>query len=224
MKEKKSVVSKKPIGVLVFPGTQCDQDVMNALEGVNHPAKKVWHTDRFSPKDYSAFVLPGGFSYGDYLRAGALSAHSPAMQDIHKASKEGWPILGICNGFQILCEAGLLEGVLRINKTLRFIDKWVDLELCHSCQVWGGNRIAKAVRIPIAHQEGCFYIDEDGIKKLEDQEQIWWKYRNNPNGSVGNIAGVMNEKKNVAGLMPHPERAMAEWMGSSDGALFFKYL
>ncbi len=223
---KKSIVSKKPVGVLVFPGTQCDQDVLKALESVNQPAKKIWHTDRFSPKDYSAFVLPGGFSYGDYLRAGALSAHSPAMQDIHKVAQEGWPVLGICNGFQILCEAGLLKGVLKINKSLRFIDEWVELELCHSCQEWGGGNgmTKKTIRIPIAHKEGCFYIDEDGIKQLEDQEQIWWKYKNNPNGSVGSIAGVMNEKKNVAGLMPHPERAMAEWMGSSDGTLFFKDL
>ncbi len=219
-----SKIRKKPIGVLVFPGTQCDQDVIQALKGLNYPVRKMWYTEFFAPKDYSAFILPGGFSYGDYLRAGALAGHSPAMRDIHKAAKQGWPILGICNGFQILCEAGLLEGVLRINKSLRFIDDWVELELCHSCRVWGGDEMAKVVCIPIAHKEGSFYIDSDGVKKLEDRGQIWWRYRNNPNGSVGNIAGIMNEKKNVAGLMPHPERAMAEWMGSSDGALFFNFL
>ena len=107
----------------------------------------------------------------------------------------GKPVLGICNGFQILCEAGLLEGTLQINKGLRFIDEWVELELCHSCSVWGGDQMHKTLRIPIAHREGRFYASEDQIKKLEDQEQLWWKYRNNPNGSVKNVAGIMNEKK-----------------------------
>ena len=214
----------KPVAVLNFPGTQCDEDIVKALKSMNCSVEKIWYADHFSPRDYSAFILPGGFSYGDYLRAGALAAHSPAMQNIHLAAQEGRPVLGICNGFQILCEAGLLKGTLQINKTLRFIDEWVELSLCHPCSAWGGDQIKKIICIPIAHKEGCFYASKDQIKKLEDQEQIWWKYKNNPNGSLENIAGIMNEKKNVAGLMPHPERAMAEWMGGTAGISFFKTL
>ena len=145
------------------------------------------------------------------------------MQDIHQAAREGRPILGICNGFQILCESGLLEGTLRLNKTLRFIDDWVELELCHPCPAWGGERINKTVCIPIAHKEGCFYGSKEQMKRWRDQGQIWWKYKNNPNGSMGNVAGIMNEKKNVAGLMPHPERAVAEWMGGTAGLSFFSF-
>ena len=211
----------KPVAVLNFPGTQCDQDVVRAMEHLGYPVKKIWHTNRFLPKDYSAFILPGGFSYGDYLRAGALAVHSQAMQDIHKASEEGRPILGICNGFQILCEAGLLKGTLQVNETLRFIDEWVELELLHPCSAWGGDQINKTVCIPIAHKEGRFYASEEQMKMLKDQELIWWKYKKNPNGSLENVAGIMNRKKNVAGLMPHPERAMAEWMGGTAGLSFF---
>lgn len=212
----------KPVAVVHFPGTQCDQDVIKAIKLLKYPVKKIGHVDRLSPKDYSAFILPGGFSYGDYLRAGALAVHSQAMQDIYKAAKEGRPILGICNGFQILCEAGLLEGTLQVNQTMRFIDGWVELELLHPCSVWGGTQINKTVCIPIAHKEGRFYASEEQMKMLQDQNLIWWKYKNNPNGSLENIAGIMNKEKNVAGLMPHPERAMAEWMGGTAGISFFK--
>ncbi|MDE0118904.1 MAG: phosphoribosylformylglycinamidine synthase subunit PurQ [Bdellovibrionales bacterium] len=212
----------KPVAVVRFPGTQCDQDVVKAIKLLHYPVKTIGHADRFSPKDYSAFILPGGFSYGDYLRAGALAVHSQAMQDIYKAAEAGRPILGICNGFQILCEAGLLEGTLQVNQTLRFIDKWVELELIHSCSVWGGDQIKKTVCIPIAHKEGRFYASEEKMKMLQDQSLIWWKYKKNPNGSLESIAGIMNKQKNVAGLMPHPERAMAEWMGGTAGISFFK--
>ena len=215
------IYKTKPAGVLCFPGTQCDEDVVKAIKSLNYTVKKIRHTDRFSPQNYSAFILPGGFSYGDYLRAGALAGHSPALQDIHTAARQGKPVLGICNGFQILCEAGLLEGTLQINNTLRFIDKWVKLKLCHSCAAWGGDQIAGTFSIPIAHKEGRFYADEEQMKKLKDQGRIWLKYTHNPNGSLENIAGIMNEKKNVAGLMPHPERAMADWMGGTAGRAFF---
>ena len=221
LRKKNFADSVKPVAVLQFPGTQCDRDVVKALKSLNSPVKKVWYADRFSVKDFSAFILPGGFSYGDYLRSGALAARSPAMKDICTAVKKGAPVLGICNGFQILCEAGLLEGALRINKNLKFIDKWVHLELCHPCPSWGRENAGENIRLPIAHKEGCFYADEDCIKRLEDQEQIWWKYQDNPNGSKGDIAGIMNKQKNVAGLMPHPERAMEEWMGGTAGRSFF---
>ncbi len=204
---------------MCFPGTQCDGDVVKALKSLNHSVKKIWHANRFSPKDYSAFILPGGFSYGDYLRAGALSAHSPALRDIHQAARRGLPVLGICNGFQILCEAGLLKGVLRINNTLRFIDRWVELKLACPCPAWG--KTAKTIRLPIAHKEGCFYAGKEQLKTLKDKGLIWWRYTNNPNGSLENIAGIMNTKKNVAGLMPHPERAVEEWMGGTAGKAFF---
>ena len=215
---------KKPVAVLCFPGTQCDEDVVKALKGLHFSVEKIWYADHFSPGEYSAFILPGGFSYGDYLRAGALAAHSSAIEDIRLAAKEGRPVLGICNGFQILCEAGLLEGTLRVNKSLCFIDEWVELELYESCPMWGGDKINRTSRIPIAHKEGCFYASEEQIKKLIDQGQIWFKYKSNPNGSLEDIAGIMNEKKNVAGLMPHPERAMAEWMGGTAGIPFFSQL
>ena len=197
---------------------------MQAIELAGYRAKILWYKDRFSPKDYCAFILPGGFSYGDYLRAGALSAHAPALKDLHSAAKKGQPILGICNGFQILCEAGLLDGVLRPNHSLRFIDQWTELQLCHPCKAWGNTKAGKNIRIPMAHAEGCFYLDKNNIQKLKDNGQIWWKYKKNPNGSTENIAGIMNKQKNVAGLMPHPERAVAKWMGSTDGLPFFSCL
>ena len=210
-----------PVGVLCFPGTQCDQDVVSALEGLDILVQKISYKDRFFHKNFSSFILPGGFSYGDYLRAGALSAHSPAMQDLRHSAKQGWPILGICNGFQILCEAGLLEGTLLLNHNRRFIDEWVDLELSHPCPAWGGDTPKKTVHIPIAHQQGAFYGSSEQLKRLEDQEQIWWKYKKPINGSLARVAGIMNKSKNVAGLMPHPERAMAGWMGSEDGRAFW---
>ena len=144
------------------------------------------------------------------------------MQDLCQSAKRGWPVLGICNGFQILCEAGLLEGTLLVNHSQLFIDKWVTLKLSHPCLAWGGDRVKKTVCIPIAHQQGAFYCAPSQLKKLEDQGQIWWKYKSNVNGSLAHVAGIMNKTKNVAGLMPHPERAMATWMGSSDGCAFFK--
>ena len=212
----------KPIGILCFPGTQCDQDTEEVLKNCGIPAKYIWHKDSFFPQDYCAFILPGGFSYGDYLRSGALAAHSPALLDLHKAANTGFPILGICNGFQILCEADLLNGTLMLNASRRFIDQWVQLKLCNPCASWGDEE-KEVVALPIAHAEGCFYASSQQLKVLEDEGLIWWQYvTKQKNGSMNNIAGIMNKKKNVAGLMPHPERAAADWMGGADGLLFFK--
>ena len=208
----------KKIGILQFLGSNCDQDVKNAFP---ENSEFIFYNDRFSINDYKAFIVPGGFSYGDYLRAGAVAAQSPAIKDLREASKKGIPILGICNGFQILCEARLLPGVLISNKDRRFIDEWVSLKLEHKNPFWGGDK-QDALSLPIAHAEGCYYIEDKGLKELQNSNQIWLKYKNNINGSLESIAGVMNEQKNVAGLMPHPERAMKSWVGSDEGDYFFK--
>ena len=211
----------KPVGILVFPGTQCDRDTQKAFLLVGVQAEFLWYQDQFDYKKFSALVLPGGFSYGDYLRSGALAARSPALKSVQEADQAGWPILGICNGFQILCETGLLPGVLVPNTKMRFIDQWVELNLEQSSSYWLKNKMKNPV-FPIAHSEGRYFIPSDQLEELEQNKQIWLTYKNNPNGSVGNIAGVMNKRKNTAGLMPHPERAMQDWMFSNDGVHFFK--
>jgi phosphoribosylformylglycinamidine synthase subunit PurQ / glutaminase len=211
-----------PVGVLRFPGTNCDRDVFEAVELRGNKAEWLWHADQFDPKAYRALLLPGGFSYGDYLRAGALAARSPVMNSVREAANRGVPVLGICNGFQILCEAGLLPGVLTRNKDLRFIDDWVELKL-ENQHPYFGRTLTTGVKakLPIAHADGRFYVEGDDLKRIQDKGQVWWSFMNNPNGAIANIAGLMNEKKNVAALMPHPERAMFDWMGGVDGAAFF---
>lgn len=213
----------KRIGVVRFLGTNCDQDVFNAVKLAGLEPEWAWHQDQFDKSRFSALILPGGFSYGDYLRCGALAARSPVMKSVREAASHGTPVLGICNGFQILCEAGLLPGVLLKNNSLRFRDGWVKLRLANAHKNFSGHKIESA-NLPIAHGEGRYFIEEDQVKKLFDDEQVWWTYEQNPNGSIENIAGVMNEKKNVAALMPHPERAVAEFMGSQDGLHFFTSL
>ena len=209
----------KKTGILQFPGSNCDRDVFKAVK--NFYPEFLPSSQSIEIKNYRAFIVPGGFSYGDYLRAGALAAKSPAMRDLIPAARKGWPILGICNGFQVLCEAGLLEGALLNNKQGRFIDEWSDLQLENHNSFWP---VDSEIKLPIAHGEGCYFISDEGLKSLKDNKQIWIKYRNNPNGSLENIAGVMNKKGNVAALMPHPERAMAKWMGGADGCSFFEKL
>lgn len=210
----------KPVGIIIFPGTQCDRDTAQAFLSVGVRVQWIWHKDSFEFKNFKALILPGGFSYGDYLRAGALAAHSPAVKSVITAAKKGYPVLGICNGFQILCEAGLLSGALIQNSHLKFIDQWVQLKLENSSPFWAKDKIKNPI-LPIAHSEGRYFADEKILKDLQQNNQIWWTYVENPNGSLLNIAGIFNKKKNVAGLMPHPERALEDWMGSSDGFYFF---
>jgi phosphoribosylformylglycinamidine synthase subunit PurQ / glutaminase len=212
----------KKVGVLRFLGTNCDQDVLNAVRNLGMQGEFVWYQDHFNWQTYSALLLPGGFSHGDYLRSGALAARAPVIESVRDAAKKGVPILGICNGFQILCETGLLPGALLRNTSLRFVDKWVRLKKVSSAPKFATG--LTTARLPVAHGDGRYFIANDQLQELHENDQVWWTYEENPNGSIESIAGVMNREKNVAGLMPHPERAVADWMGSEDGVAFFKEL
>lgn len=213
----------KKLGIVRFPGTNCDRDTWKAGEASGFTPEWLFHTNKFAWKDYTALVIPGGFSYGDYLRAGALAARSVVMESVREAATHGVPVLGICNGFQILCESGLLPGALVKNESLRFIDDWVELQLIEKTKSWAGHyNSGDKIKLPIAHGMGRYFAEDDQIKNLFDKGQVWWTYTKNPNGALRDIAGIKNEAGNVAALMPHPERAMVEWMGGNDGAWFFK--
>lgn len=221
----------KTVGVVRFPGTNCDRDVVQWVEAKGYKAsaeepkgatwKYLWHLNRTESLDFEAMIIPGGFSYGDYLRCGALAARSPVMDSVREFAKKGGPILGICNGFQVLVESGLLPGALVRNQKLRFVDDWVEMDVVEKRGFWSRNIKNPKVKLPVAHGEGRYYAQADELKKLEDKKQVWLKYTTyNPNGSLNNIAGITNEAGNVAGLMPHPERAIFDWMGSQDGMSF----
>ena len=212
--------------VLQFPGANSDQDCVHAVRQLGHEARYVWHKESSIPES-DAILVPGGFSYGDYLRAGAIARFSPVMQAVSDYAAAGGLVLGICNGFQILCEAGLLPGALIRNRGLTFRCEHVYLRVEHSDSAFtGACAEGGTMRVPIAHGEGCFYIDAEGLAELEAEKQILWRYSDksgaitetaNPNGSVGSIAGICNRAGNVAGLMPHPERACELVIGSEDG-------
>lgn len=213
------------VAVLQFPGSNCDQDALKSLrEDIGVSAEYVWH-DEPSLAGYDAVFVPGGFTYGDYLRCGAIASQSPIVKEAIRFANEGRPVIGVCNGFQILAEAGLLPGALTRNINQKFICKDVYLRAETKRSIWtsGVNQI---IRIPIAHGEGRYIIDADGLKSIEDNEQIAFRYVNahgdldeqaNPNGSVSSIAGVINKAGNVLGMMPHPERATKELLGGIDG-------
>ena len=212
--------------VIVFPGSNCDFDLYKAanyIEGIQ--AEYVWYTSE-SLDGFDAVLVPGGFSYGDALRAGALAARAPILKALQRAADAGTRVLGICNGFQILTECGLLPGALLRNSGLRFICKTVNLEVSNTATPFTSGyagRTSTHVRFAIAHGEGNYTCDSDTLQKLEDNGQIVFRYSgDNPNGSVANIAGITNEAGNVLGMMPHPERAMADWMGSTDGRILFE--
>src|SRR3954462_850273 len=220
--------------VLQFPGSNCDQDCVHVLKDVlGHSARLLWHKET-SLGDADAVFIPGGFSYGDYLRTGAIARFSPVMQAVQQFAANGGLVLGICNGFQILCEAGLLPGALVRNRSLQFRCENIFLKTATSNSPFTSQvPEGKLLRVPIAHGEGCYFADAETISKLKANGQILWQYCDakgeltdaaNPNGSVDNIAGVCNSARNVAGLMPHPERASESLLGCEDGLLVFKSL
>jgi phosphoribosylformylglycinamidine synthase subunit PurQ / glutaminase len=207
------------IGVLVFPGSNDDRDAALALAGLGAEPVMVWHAETELP-DVGAVVLPGGFSYGDYLRCGAIARFSPAMQAVAEFAAGGGLVLGICNGFQILCEAGLLPGALRPNESLSFVCRDVTMRVERTDTPFTSRcRQGEDVTIPIKHGEGCYFADEELLPELETNDQVVLRYRDNPNGSVAEIAAVISAEGNVLGLMPHPEHAVDPLVGSTDGAL-----
>jgi phosphoribosylformylglycinamidine synthase I len=220
--------------ILQFPASNCDQDALHVLKNVlGQSARFLWHKET-SLGDADAVIIPGGFSYGDYLRTGAIARFSPVMQAVQQFAAAGGPVLGICNGFQILCEAGLLPGALIRNRSLQFRCEHVFLKTVTPDSPFSeGIAPEKILRIPIAHGEGCYFADEATLASLRAKNQILWRYVNaqgeateqaNPNGSLDNIAGICSQARNVAGLMPHPERASEEVLGSVDGRLVFESL
>ncbi len=214
----------KKIGIVQFLGTNCDRDIAQATKEFNLESEFLWYNNRFDANDYAALILPGGFSYGDYLRTGALSARARVMESVAEAVKKGVPVLGICNGFQVLCEAKLLPGVLLRNQNLKFIDQWEELEVLNEKLWLQKYSSGEKIKLPIAHGDGRFYAPDDVLKELQDRGQVALTYSNNPNGSCYDIAGIFNEAGNVLGLMPHPERAMYKWMGHDFGRGFFEWL
>ena len=206
------------IGVVVFPGSNCDHDAWYAFShNLGQPAEFVWH-DSTSLGDVDAVVLPGGFSYGDYLRCGAIAKFSPVMRAVKRFAAQGGPVLGVCNGFQILVEAGLLPGALLRNRDLKFVCREVTLRVVTADSLFTcGAEGEQLLRMPVAHGEGRYFADERTLDLLEAEDRVVLRYVDNPNGSLRDIAGILNEKRNVMGMMPHPERAADPLLGSTDG-------
>jgi len=211
------------VAVIVFPGTNCDRDTKWAFEKLGAKADFIWHTDD-NLHNYDLVVLPGGFSYGDYLRSGAIARFSPVMKNVSEFAKKGGYVLGICNGFQILLESHLLPGAMTRNENLHFISKFHHLKVVDNNNKFLQElKAGEIINIPIAHAEGNYKVDNETLKKMYDNGQVLLKYCDengnelNPNGSVDSIAGICNETKNVFGLMPHPERAMESILGGVDG-------
>jgi len=217
--------------VLQFPASNCDQDAVHAVRRLGHAARYVWHKEH-ALGDADCVIVPGGFSYGDYLRCGAIARFSPVMQAVKQFADDGGLVLGVCNGFQVLTEAGLLPGALVRNRDLQFHCEHVFLKTVTADTPFTSRIPAgKLLRIPIAHGEGCYFADDEALARLQANRQILWQYcdaegnltdQANPNGSLQHIAGVCNERRNVAGLMPHPERACERLLGSDDGNWVFE--
>ncbi len=225
-------MQKKKFGIIIFPGTWSDKDCYYAINNIlNNEAKYIWHKET-NIDDFDCLVLPGGFSYGDYLRPGAIARFSPIMNEIINFAKTGKPIIGICNGFQILCEAKLLPGILLPNDIMEFRCTTTYLKVQNSNSIFTNQCNENDIlNIPISHGEGNYFANDDTIKDLEENKRILFKYSSisgnitkssNPNGSTNNIAGIINKKGNVLGMMPHPERSCEKSLGSEDGNLIFK--
>ena len=217
------------VSILQFPGTNCEYDTQYAFEKLGATTEIIWHKSESIPDDTDLLVVAGGFSYGDYLRSGAIAKFSPVMKAVSLYAKDGGKVLGICNGFQVLTEAGLLPGALKRNDGLHFTSKHHTLKVINNDNIFL-EKLSNGdiVNIPIAHHDGNYFIDKDGLKELEFNNQILLRYtdkdgvNSNPNGSVDSIAGVCNKEKNIFGLMPHPERAMEVLLGSDDGIKMLK--
>jgi len=214
----------KNVVVLQFPGTNCEYDTKYAFEKLGANVSIIWHEDTTIPSNTDLIVLPGGFSYGDYLRSGALAKHAPIMESVKSYASNGGKVLGICNGFQILTETGLLPGALKRNENLHFISKHQTIKVLNNNNSFLSElNNGDILNIPVAHHDGNFFIDQDGLKELQENEQILLQYCNENgdakilNGSVEQIAGICNKDKNVFGLMPHPERAMETLLGCDHG-------
>ena len=212
------------VAVLQFPGTNCEYDTVYAFKKLGAVTQVIWHKEESLASDIDLVVVAGGFSYGDYLRSGAIAKFSPIMKAVKEYAAKGGKVLGICNGFQVLTEAGLLPGALKRNETLHFISRHHNLKVIANNNVFLEKlSVDDIINVPIAHHDGNYYIDEKGLKELYANNQVLLKYTNaigeisNPNGSIDSIAGICNKEKNVFGLMPHPERAMEILLGSDDG-------
>ncbi|MBM3590308.1 MAG: phosphoribosylformylglycinamidine synthase subunit PurQ [Alphaproteobacteria bacterium] len=220
--------------VITFPGSNCDRDALDALNKVSNKVQKIWHTETNLDNDLDLIIIPGGFSFGDYLRSGAMASISPVMNEVKRLSQKGVRILGICNGFQILTECNLLPGVLLRNEKIKFICRQLYLRVENTNTDFTNKyKNRQIIKIPIAHMDGNYFAPNDVIKMIEDSNMVAFRYvdesgnvanESNPNGSILNIAGVYNKNKNVLGMMPHPERAIDINTGSNDGSLLFESL
>jgi phosphoribosylformylglycinamidine synthase len=210
--------------VIVFPGSNCDRDCKVAIErSTNERVEMVWHQETELPQGLDLIVLPGGFSYGDYLRCGAMAAQSPVMQAVKKAADDGVAVVGICNGFQILCEAGMLPGALLRNAGLKYVCKPITLEVTNGqTRFTAGYQGQREVIMTQGNGDGNYFADAETLARIEGEGQVVFRYVDNPNGSVGDIAGIQNARGNVLGMMPHPDRAFEAELGSADGATLFR--
>ena len=211
--------------VIVFPGSNCDRDMVCALNLAGHEVISVWHKETELPKNIDLVAIPGGFSFGDYLRCGAIAAKSPIFKEVLKHIERGGYALGVCNGFQILTEAGVLPGILQQNIKTKFISKAVDLRVLNTTSIFTHRYVhEEPISIPIAHHEGNYFASSDDLKKLKDGDRIAFKYIDNPNGALADIAGILSKNHRVLGMMPHPERHTENVHGCQDGYAFFEGL
>ncbi len=211
--------------VIVFPGSNCDRDLAMAFKGAGFDVTMVWHKDTSLPDGLDVIGIPGGFSFGDYLRCGAIAARSPICRAVVDFANKGGHVMGICNGFQVLCETGLLPGVLMRNAGLTFVCRDQQLEVATSeSSFTSGYSLGDTITVPIAHHDGNFSADADLVKKLDAEDRVAFRYVGNPNGSAADIAGVLSENRRVLGMMPHPERAVDDIHASQDGSAFFRSL